>query len=86
MGSPSGAREFDEDVPKNAEAWAEVLFHEQKLKSGRQWLRIQSPAFFSVALEVPPVYAQMFWGAIARGDVAGAPVRTPSIACTPEFP
>ena len=32
-----GAREFDEDIPKNAEAWAEVLFHEQKLKSGRQW-------------------------------------------------
>ena len=39
-----GAREFDEDIAKNADAWAAVLFREKKLKIGRQWLRIQSQA------------------------------------------
>ena len=63
-----GAREFDEDIPQHAAAWARVLFHEQKLKSGRQWLRTQSTDFFRYALQVPPVYAQMFWETIVRDD------------------
>ena len=29
-----GAREFDEEITENAEAWAKVLFFEQKLKCG----------------------------------------------------
>ena len=78
-----GAREFDEDIPKNAAAWAGALFHEQKLKSGRQWLRIQSPDFFRDALQVPPLYAQMFWETIVRGDFVVSDVRTPIVDCTP---
>ena len=78
-----GAREFDEDITDNAEAWAKVLFHEHKLKSGRQWLRVQSPAFFREALQVPPVYAQMFWETIAREDVVAADVQTPVVNCHP---
>jgi len=64
-----GAREYDEDISKHAVACAGVLFNEQKLKSGRQWLRIKSPDFFRDALQVPPVYAQMFWETILREDV-----------------
>ena len=78
-----GAREFDEDITDNAEAWAKVLFHEHKLKSGRQWLRVQSPAFFREALQVPPVYAQMFWETIVREDVVAADVQTPVVNCAP---
>ena len=78
-----GAREFDEDITDNAEAWAKVLFHEHKLKSGRQWLRVQSPAFFREALQVPPVYAQMFWETIVREDVVAADVQTPVVNCNP---
>ena len=80
-----GDREFDEDISENAAAWAGVLFHDQKLKSGRQWLRIESPAFFSDALQVPPVYARMFWDAIVRGDFAVSAPRTPIVDCTPAF-
>ena len=51
-------------------------------------MRIQPPAFFSDALQVPPVYAQMFWEAIVRvtDDVEVGAVRIPSIDFTPEFP
>ena len=30
-----GARELDEETTQNAAAWAAVLFHDHKLKSGR---------------------------------------------------
>ena len=78
-----GEREFDEDISQNAAAWARVLFHEQKLKSGRQWIRIQSPDFFRDALQVPPLYAQMFWEAIVRDDFVVSDARTPIVDCTP---
>ena len=80
-----GAREFDEDIPKHAAAWAGVLYHEQKLKSGRKWLRIQSPDFFREALQVPPVYAHMFWETIVRDDFVGSAAHTPIADCTPVF-
>jgi len=78
-----GAREFDEETTQNAAAWAAVLFHDHKLKSGRQWLRVQSPDFFRDALQVPPVYAQMFWETIVRDDVVVADVQTPVVNCAP---
>ena len=78
-----GAREFDEEITQNAAAWAAVLFHDHKLKSGRQWLRVQSPDFFRDALQVPPVYAQMFWETIVRDDVVVAEVQTPVVNCAP---
>ena len=78
-----GAREFDEEITENAEAWATVMFNDHKLKSGRQWLRVQSPDFFRDALKVPPVYAQMFWETIVRDDVVVAEVQTPVVNCAP---
>jgi len=80
-----GERESDEEITENAAAWAGVLFHEQKLKSGRQWLRIQSSDFFREALQVPPVYSRMFWDAIVRDDVVVGVAHTPIVDCTPVF-
>ena len=43
-----GAREFDEEITENAEAWAKVLFVEQKLNCGFQWAggRVKSASIF----------------------------------------
>jgi len=37
------------------------------------------------ALQVPPVYAQMFWETIVREDVVLSVAHTPIVDCTPVF-
>ena len=79
-----GAREFDEEISENAEAWAKVLFFEQKLKCGFQWTRLP-PFFFRDTMKFPAVYAKVFEDAIpalARDEMKSA-VRTPVVNCDP---
>ena len=54
-----GAREFDEEITENAEAWAKVLFFEQKRKCGFQWTRLPQ-FFFRDTIKFPAVYAKVF--------------------------
>ena len=79
-----GAREFDEEITENAEAWAKVLFFEQKLKCGFQWTRLP-PFFFRDTMKFPAVYAKVFEDAIpalARDEMKST-VRTPVVHCDP---
>ncbi len=41
-----GARDFDEEITENAEAWARVMYHDLKLKRGQSWIRMEHFSFF----------------------------------------
>ena len=72
----------DEEIHENAEAWSQLLFHQQKLKSGASWMRL-SPSFFRDTMQFPEVYEHMFRAAIVRDYVEGV-LRTPVVNCAPD--
>ena len=52
-----------------SEARARVMFHDLKLKRGRSWIRVADSSFFCDKMQLPDLYANMFWEAIVRGEV-----------------
>ena len=83
-----GARESDEEITENAESWAREMYYEMKLKRGQSWIRIDHFSFFCEHMQLPVLYAKMFWEAIDRDDVAVVrphlPVpHTPVVNCDP---
>ena len=77
-----GAQEFDEGTIENAEAWAEVMFNDMKLKHGKSWARVKDLSLFRDKLKISDVHAQMFWDAFVR-DEAPVVSHTPVVNCSP---
>ena len=80
-----GAQADDEEINENAAAWSQLLFYQQKLKSGASWMRL-SPSFFRETMQFPEVYEHICFARLSSANDVEGVLRTPFVNCSELHP